>query len=147
MGTSIINSGTIYFTLALEGYGSHDIYKSQLINGKYATPEKLGPAINSSGDDWQPFIAPDESYLIFSRYEGNPKQGTLNLFISFKDPEGSWTEAVNLGKSINEKNAGWPYVSPDGKYFFFVSSRDNNSYFYKVYWVDIKIIDVLRPIK
>lgn len=144
MGVSITNSGTIYFTLALKGYGSHDIYKSQLIEGKYSTPEKLSPEINSSVDDWQPFIAPDESYLIFSRYEGEPKLGKLNMFISFKKPDGNWTKALNMGKSINEKDAGWPYVSPDGKYIFFASSRDNDSWFYKVYWINANIIKTLR---
>lgn len=147
MGTSITRSGTIYFTLATQGSGSYDIYKSQLVQGKYSEPERLGPQINSDVPDWQPFIAPDESYLIFSRFQGKPKSGILRLFISFKDSKGNWTEAKDMGDSINSENAGWPYVSPDGKYFFFVSSRDNESYFYKVYWVSAKIIEELKPKK
>jgi len=144
MGVSITNSGTIYFTLAKEGYGSHDIYRSQLINGKYSNPEKLCHEINSDGDDWQPYVAPDESYLIFSRYKGAPKKGIINLYISFKQTDGYWSEALNMGKAINEKDAAWPYVSPDGKYIFFVSSKDNDSWFYKVYWVDARIIEILK---
>ncbi len=144
MGVSITNSGTLYFTLAKNGYGSHDIYRSQLINGQYSNPEKLSIEINSDGDDWQPFVAPDESYLIFSRYKGEPQNGIINLFISFQKTNGNWTEALNMGEAINEKDAGWPYVSPDGKYIFFVSSKDNDSWFYKVYWMDAKIIDELK---
>lgn len=145
MGTSIAKSGTIYFTLLSQGSGSFDIYKSELVKGKYTKPEKLGPQINSDVPDWQPFISPDEHYLIFSRYFGEPKKGILRLFISFKDSKGNWTEAKDMGESINSENAGWPYVSPDGKYFFFVSSKDNDSWFYKVYWVDAKIIEELKP--
>jgi len=145
MGVSITASGTIYYTLLTQGSGSYDIYKSQMVEGKYAEPEKLGPQINSDVPDWQPFIAPDESYLIFSRYQGEPKSGILRLFISFKDSEGNWTEARDMGDEINQENAGWPYVSPDGKYFFFVSSRDNDCYFYKVYWVPAQIIEELKP--
>jgi len=143
LGVSVTHSGTIYFTLAKKGHGSYDIYKSKLIEGKYTIPEKLGPEINCNLADWQPFIAPDESYLIFSRYKGKPKQGIINLYISFKKPDGNWTEALNMGESINEKDAAWPYVSPDGKYLFFVSSKDNDSWFYKVYWVDAEIIEKL----
>jgi hypothetical protein len=145
MGVSITRSGTIYFTLPTGGSGSFDIFRSTFVEGKYAAPEKLGPQINSDHPDWQPFVAPDESYLIFSRYKGKPKSGTLRLFISFRDSSGNWTEARDMGESINEKNAGWPYVSPDGKYFFFVSSRDNDSHFYKVYWVSAKILEDLKP--
>lgn len=144
MGISITKSGALYYTLKTDGSCSYDVYKSQLVNGKYNDPEKLGPQINSDDPDWQPFIAPDESYIIFSRYKGEPKKGITSLFVSFKDLKGNWTEAMNMGDSINLKNAGWPYVSPDGKYFFFVSSRDNDSYFYKVYWVSAEIIEGLK---
>ena len=120
MDTSITRSRTVYFTLKTEGSGSYDIYKSQLVDGKY--------------------IAPDESCLIFSRFQRKPKSGILRLFMSFKDSKGTWTEARDMGDEINQGNADWPYVSPDGRYFFFVSSRDNDSYFYKGYWVNAKII-------
>ena len=49
----------------------------------------------------------------------------VDYYIVFRDSEDGWTEPVNLGKIINQDNArGWsPYVSPDGKYFFFMATR------------------------
>jgi hypothetical protein len=141
MGTSITNNGSIYFTLAKKGFGSHKIYKSALIDDRYMKPELLPLEINAEGDNWQPFVAPDESYLIFGRYF--PEEHTSRLFISFKTANSSWSEAKSLD-SINKinkwENAGWPYVSPDGKFFFFVSSKDNKKIKYQIYWVDIKYI-------
>ena len=54
-----------------------------------------------------------------------------------------------MGESINHSNAMWPYVSPDGKYFFFVSDRhrteDKKCMYWQIYWVDAKIIEDLKP--
>lgn len=149
MGVSITDTGTIYFTQAKQGPRSHKICKSQLKDGKYQEPEELGSEINGGSDNWQPFIALDESYLIFGRYVGKPKEGVCTLYISFKKPDGTWTKAQSMGKSINNGNAAWPYVSPDGKYFFFVSDRnravDKDCMFWQIYWISAKIIEELRP--
>jgi hypothetical protein len=38
---------------------------------------------------------------------------------------GTWRNAVNLGEAVNGPGReGWsPYVSPDGRWFFFMSAR------------------------
>jgi hypothetical protein len=49
--------------------------------------------------------------------------GDNDLYISYNE-SGLWTPAKNLGAPIN--SAGWefcPMGSPDGKYFFFTSTR------------------------
>ena len=147
MGVSVSKSGSIYFTVFESG--TFNIYKSELINGKYSERIALSKEINASDcANWQPFIASDESYLIFGRYVGEPKKGISNLFISYKNQDGTWTEAMNMGKTINETNAMWPYVSPDGKYLFFVSNKNNindeESMVWQVYWMDAGVIDDLR---
>ena len=55
--------------------------------------------------------------------------GGTDYYIVFRDENDNWSEPVNLGPQINqERGAEWsPYVSPDGKYFFFMSSRSDNS--------------------
>lgn len=145
MGTSVSESGTIYFTLAKKGFGSHKIYKSIFKDGKYLEPEELPSEINIEGDNWQPFIAPDESYLVFGRYF--PKELTQKLFISFRFADGSWTEAKSLDAINNTNkwsNAMWPYISPDREYFFFVSSEKKKPIKYQIYWVDKKLLDTFR---
>jgi len=87
-----------------------------------------------------PFIAPDESYLLFSSYRLNNQQ---DIFISFRLSDGTWTEAYNLGETINlDRGERFPAVSPDGKYLFFTRwvSPDNED----VMWVSANIIDDIK---
>jgi hypothetical protein len=77
LGTPVNSEGSEYFpTLTKEsalyfgsgrkgGKGGIDLYRSRFINGKYAEPENLGDAINTNFDEYEPFIAADESFLIF----------------------------------------------------------------------------------
>ncbi len=48
----------------------------------------------------------------------------VDYYIVFRDNNDHWTEPVNMGPLVNADNeGGWsPYVSPDGQYFFFMSS-------------------------
>ncbi len=64
---SITADGTVYYMSYMDGVQNEcGIYKSELVDGEYQTPVALPETINSKAQDWTPFIAPDESYLIFS---------------------------------------------------------------------------------
>ncbi|MBT3751677.1 MAG: hypothetical protein HOG34_22055 [Bacteroidetes bacterium] len=82
-------------------------------------------------------FAPDESYIIFDRHGGSI--GFADLFISFKQPNGTWEEAKNMGSPINTRsNETCPYVSPDQQYFFFMRNDQNGEL--KNFWVDARIL-------
>ena len=121
---TVTMDGTLYFGSDREGgKGRTDLYRSRLVNGKYATPENLGEAINTEFNEFEPFIAPDESYLIFMAAGRPDSLGSGDLYLSHRR-NGAWTKAVNLGEGIN--SSGFeisPKVSPDGKYFFWTSTR------------------------
>jgi Tol biopolymer transport system component len=121
---SVTSSGTLYFKGHWEG-GQNDygIYRSRPVEGRYGEPELLPDAVNSAAIDWTPFVAPDESYLLFSSLRPGGF-GSGDLYVSFRTADDSWTPAVNLGSKINDSyNARYPCVSPDGRYLFFVSDR------------------------
>lgn len=140
-GFSLAKNGTLYFTRG--GGGSFDIYRSEIVNGRYIEPKKLPKPVNSGYDEDRPFIAPDETYLIFES-ERPAKSGTGGgLFVCFRKPDGSWTEPVNMDEKIDSvSRSSFPYVSPDGKFFFFGSKKNGNN---DIYWVDAKFIEELRP--
>ena len=97
----------------------------------------MGPPFNVDTHDWLPYIARDESYLIFS---GNSKENPdrFDLYISFRDESGKWTEKINLGNKINTEGAErFPGVSLNGKIFFFV--RDS-----EIYWYTATFIEEIR---
>jgi hypothetical protein len=164
---SVAASGNIYCVIMDKDTKEVFIYMSRYENGKYSLPEKLSDAINGEGGGNRPYIAPDESYVIFDREESWSKFGEEDLFISFRDQNGEWTKAQNMGKDIN---TGYrdkrPFVSFDGKYLFFASDRIENTKMPEkamnltelkrlllvpangwehIYWVDAKVIDEFRP--
>lgn len=142
---SVTRDGVIYFVKSTSGFGSHDIYKARRKNRTYGLAEKIAPPVNSTVDDWQVFIEPDEEYIIFGRYQ-KPNHPLNGLYVSFLNKNGNWTEPIRMGKEINgDHGAYWPYVSPDKKYLFFVSDMDNGNWHYDVYWVNAKIIEELKP--
>lgn len=161
----LASSGNIYFFSTRDGgFGKADIYMSRFDGEKYMKPVNLGENINTEHYEVDPFIAPDESYLILC---SNPPDNG-GLYISFKLDDGSWSKTVNMGANIN-KNTGYgaicPSVSRDGKYLFYVFNRlahkswseSHISYEEKmrillgpgngnndIYWVSASIIDKIK---
>jgi len=142
---TVSRDGTIYFLDFLDG--TRVICCAELKDGKYVEVEILNENINKVGSlNWCPFIAPDESYLIFSS-DREGQYGSGDLYISFKDEKGDWQKAINMGNSINtDKQERFPGVSPDGKYLFFTRWH-SSPYYHDLFWIDAEIINDLRPIK
>ena len=139
-------NGTYYFDTYKKDDLTFPIRYSRLINGKYEAPKALPKSINAGTFLSHPFIAPDESYLLFdAKKEGG--YGDSDIYISFKQKDGTWGNGINLGDQINtdawEASAS---ITPDGKHLFF--SRNVGSDKYEnvdIFWVDAKILDTLRP--
>lgn len=115
---------------------------SRLVNGKREAPKAFGKNINTGKWTAHPFIAADESYIIWdSEREGG--YGGVDLYISFRQQDGSYGPAINFGDKINTAGPdSGGMVSPDGKYFFFnrkISEDDSDTL-----WVDAQIIENLR---
>lgn len=117
---------------------------STLKDGQRQEPVKLGPMVNSGQATAHPFIAPDESYLIWdSVREGG--YGASDLYISFRQKDGSWGPAINMGDKVNsQKVDSYASVTPDGKYILFNRKIDDKGDNLDIYWVDAQIIETLR---
>jgi len=115
-----------------------------MVDHAYPAAENLGPPINTAAGDDLPFIAPDESYLIFAS-DRPGGLGYRDLYVSFRVDD-AWSEPVNLGAPINSE--AWdiyPSLSPDGRYLFFTrrtawNATDDSD----IYWVDAAVITRLR---
>jgi len=139
---SLAANGNLYFfSRKPGGFGQSDLYMAKYSAGKYQKPINLGKRLNTGYHEWDTYIAPDESYLIYC----SMKPGGLgedDLYITFRGKDGSWGIPVHMGNDINtEKSENRPYVSPDGKYFFYASTIRGNR---DIYWMDAKIIDDFR---
>ncbi len=126
--------------------GDGVIRYSRLIDGKREEPRPFGAAINTGKMNAHPFIAPDESYLLWDG-ERDSGYGDSDIYISFKQQDGSWGAAINLGDKINTE--AWEAaasVTPDGKYLFFNRNMNPENYDnVDIFWVDAQIIETLRP--
>lgn len=116
-----------------------NIYCSRLVDGQYTEPAELGPEINSPDYEFSPFIAPDGSYLIFSREEYGV--GTCRLFISYRTDNGSWSEPADLYETHGIKGI-CPIVSKDNRYLFFLDYVNSRAL---PLWVSAGFIEELRP--
>lgn len=116
---------------------------SRLVDGKRQAPQPFGKTINTGKWTAHPFIAPDESYVIWDseRTEG---YGDSDMYISFRQTDGSWGPAINFGETINtDSEDGGGYVTPDGKYLIYCRRCTPPNF--EIMWVDAKIIETLKP--
>jgi hypothetical protein len=139
----LLADGTIYFSSSRPGgNGENDIYRSRFVSGRFTAPEHLGGSINTKDSEFAPCVALDESYMVLSRYSEQPKG--VQLYVSFRRPDGSWTAAAPMGARIELcKKARLPGLSPDGKYLFFCAYQNRDV---EVYWVDAVVINIFKPI-
>jgi enamine deaminase RidA (YjgF/YER057c/UK114 family) len=120
---AVARSGNLYFGADLPGArGGSDLWVAQLVDGVYQPPENLGDAINTSAHEVEPWIAPDESYLIFSALRRADGAGGYDLFLSRRLATG-WSHAEPL-RAVNSAASEWNHsVSPDGAWLYFTSTR------------------------
>ena len=145
MRLTVSDAGTYVFDVR-EEIGT--LRYSRLVDGERQEPQPFNDDINSGRWTAHPFIAPDESYLIWdSEREGG--YGETDLYISFRQEDGSWGPAINMGAEINsEYEDGGGTVTPDGKYFFFgrvnLSDEGISESEANIYWIDARLIEELR---
>jgi hypothetical protein len=166
---SVTRDGTLYFTRQEKDSRVGYIYRSYLVNGKYSEPEKLPDQVNCGTNRFNAYIQPDEEYIIVPAMGLENSYGGTDYYVVFRNQNDQWSEPINLGEKINTES-GREFsasLSPDGKYFFFMSSRLNPdleknlmgtpitklAHFYgqpqngnaDIYWVKADFIEKLRP--
>jgi outer membrane protein OmpA-like peptidoglycan-associated protein/Tfp pilus assembly protein PilF len=118
---------TIYYirgSVARDGIKSMDIWTTTMADdGSWSKPVKLGENINTPYQEESVQIHPDGQTLYFSS-NGHPGFGGLDIFMSRKQPDGSWGPALNLGYPINTSaDENSLLVSADGRIAYFASDR------------------------
>lgn len=132
---SVDRAGSAYFgSHDPRGKGGGDIWVSRFEGGRHRAPVNLGAPINTAQAEGEPFIAPDGSYLLFSR--------DMDLYVSFLRKDGGWSEPLPLGPGINTRAYELcPQVSADGRYLFFLSSRTGEN---AAFWVEAGFLEEMR---
>ena len=127
---SVANNYNLYF--AANDRGKSDIYVSEYLNGGYQEPVMLDEIISSDVIEFTPNIAPDESYLLFSRLED--RNSNPYLYITYATESG-WSEpqeVENIPYCIS------PIITPDRNYVIFMGGPTS------IYWRDTSFVEALR---
>lgn len=162
---SVTKEGTLYFTRNEKGSALNQIYRSRWVDGAYQEPELLPSQVNCGTNRFNAFIDPGEQYIIVPAQGMKDTYDGVDYYIVFRNLEDKWSDPVNMGAAVNNDNArGWsPYVSPDGKAFFFMATRtreiereewtyatlrhlfqSSNNGNADIYWMDTGLIKALK---
>ncbi len=135
---------TLYFIRGSNSRANdQDIYMSQVSEKGWSNPVKLGNNINTDGKEEAVFIHPDNQTLYFVS-DGFPGMGGSDIFMSKRQPDGSWGKAINLGYPINTfANEAGLIVSPAADKAYFSSNRDGGYGGLDIYSFDL--YDQIKP--
>ena len=142
---SFTSDGTMYFSSNVNApagrkMSDYDIYYSKSKDDEFQKAVSLGDSINTQHYEADVFVDPGETYLVFCAIRPDGL-GRGDLYISFKNTDGSWTKSINMGAPVNtEHHELCPFVTQDGKYLFYTSDQD-------IYWVSTKIFENYKPKK
>jgi hypothetical protein len=158
--------GTLYFTREPRDGRNPGIYRSRLVDGKYAPAERLPVQVNGGTARFNAFVDRDERFVIVPMQGMTDSVGGVDYYVVFRNDDDTWAEPINLGPQVNTPGSQEysPYISPDGKYFFFMSARREAKapprLTYKffvdamgrprngngdIWWIDARFIEKLRP--
>lgn len=116
-------SGTLYFASVRDGgLGQGDIYLARPVDDGFAAPEMLGAAINRRTGEWNLWVSPDETELLF---EASSRPGNVSvpgdLYASWHTPSG-WTAAMPVGELNSSASDLMPRPLPDRTTLFYATA-------------------------
>jgi Tol biopolymer transport system component len=142
MYVSTTNSGAIYYSGMLpNGWISGQIVRARPRANGFSEPIELAGDVNSDSYELHPCVSPQEDFIIFVSRRAAGKKTTRefnDLYLSFRNEDGSWGKAIYLGDLLGESTKMCPSLSPDQRFLFYSSNGD-------IYWVSTDFVEHHRP--
>jgi len=104
--------------------GDEDFYESDKKNGQWQPAKPIAGKLNTNFNEGAQNISQDGEWLIFTGCNYPEGFGSCDLYISYKNKNGEWSEAENIGRNLNTD--AWetaPSLSPDKRDLYFSSTR------------------------
>ena len=126
------DGNTLYFVSDMPGgEGGTDIYKSEKKSGKWEAPQNLGPAVNTLGNEFYPFVANDTT-LYFSS-DGHGGLGGLDIYVWYRNGSAHHLPK-NLGFPLNTSSDDFSLiVDKSGRNGLFSSNRSGGAGYDDIY--------------
>lgn len=129
-----VNSQGNVFVFAGESYntlGVEDIYVCvKNVNGKWSEPKNLGRNINTSFQEWSPWLSEDTQFLYFAS-NGRQGYGSFDIYYAERldDTWAKWSAPVNMGAGVNSEGREQYYVPyPQQEIAIFTSTLNSDGY-------------------
>lgn len=124
----------------------NDLYLSKNLGGdKWSRPEKLGANINTSRDEFAPFLAPDDKTMYFSSTRKDMGIGYSDIYktVRLDDTWKNWSDPVNVGRPLNTR-AYDAYMSVDNHNNVFTTQSGNtiDGGNLDIFWLQLKDIHI-----
>ena len=103
------------------GFGNFDLYISYQTPQGWSEPINLGSQINTEFWESSPSLSSDKNTLYFSS-DRPGGYGGKDLYVSHRMPNGKWSEALNMGPSVNTTGDELaPFIHADNNTLYFTS--------------------------
>lgn len=121
---SVTEKGDLFFTAEYKENttGKEDIYVSRLVNGEYTKPVALNSGVNSEKYEFNAFVAPDESFILFTSYGRKDDLGRGDLYMSEKGKNNDWLPATHLANINSNRLDYCPFVDIQNNTLYFTSN-------------------------
>ena len=139
-GFSLAADNSFYFSSTRKGgRGGDDLWYAPFVDNTWSQAIHL-PALNTVYNDAGPGIAPDKSFMVFNSIKPGGLGGA-DLYLTLRQPDGTWTTPRNLGPRINSIYHDFgAHITADKKYLFFTRRTGGNVKrdAADIYWVELK---------
>ncbi len=145
---SIAQSGNIYFSGRVLTESAPAIWTCRYADGRYGPPEKLAGPIAAVPFLLDPWVDPEERFLLVSCPPADGSSARPDIGICSRRADGSWDKPIPLGPAVNTPaHERFPSLSRDGKYLFFIRSLSEQFISDKAsfYWIDASTLNGLTP--
>jgi len=135
---SLTRTGSMYFHSYNPDFSDMALFVTEPLEGVFQKAKKVALPAGENHNTLTPFIAPDESYLLFEKKFDN----YLEIYISYRD-NGNWQRSKRLPDNINTKNLGNPFITPNGEYLFYASGQwlsNKSPREWLIKWVNTKTV-------
>jgi hypothetical protein len=115
---SLAANGNVYFASERDApTAGSNLFVADFREGDWLAPEPLEVPLSSSADDTDPWVAHDESFLLFASDRGGDG---FDLYVAFRTEFGGWLDPLPLGDAVNtEADETAPSMTHDGNYLLF----------------------------
>ncbi|WP_196885637.1 PD40 domain-containing protein [Aureivirga sp. CE67] len=126
---SVSRNNNMYYTSdSLNKTKKDEIFLSKWNGKNYEKPVSVGENINTNGYEFNAFIAPDESFLMYTIYKAPEGIGSGDLFISFKDERDEFQKPIHLKDLVNSDRMDYcPFYDINTQILYFTSKRNEVS--------------------